>query len=72
MAYLSAYEFYWQNKIDEPHLIGVLPERRQDPERITSESIINWVKIFLGEEIDPHKIFFVEVKIEKNTGEILK
>ncbi len=47
---MTAYEFYSRDESGEVHLIGVLPERRRDQERITDESIINWARSLLGEE----------------------
>jgi hypothetical protein len=41
---MVAYEFYWRDETDRIHLIGILPERRKNPERITEESILNWVR----------------------------
>jgi len=62
---MKAYEFYSCDESDGPHLIGVLPERRKDPERITDESIINWVRNILGEESGIRNISYSTVKIEK-------
>jgi hypothetical protein len=39
---MVAYEFYWRDEKGKEHLIGILPERRKNPERITEESIFNW------------------------------
>ncbi|MDI6763613.1 MAG: hypothetical protein QME83_11360 [Thermodesulfobacteriota bacterium] len=72
MEYLVAYEFYCKSKHDEPHLIGILPERRKDKNRITHESIMNWGKMFLGDEPEFQNLFFVQVMIEKTTGEIFE
>ena len=57
---MVAYEFYRQ-KPNGCHLIGILPERRKDPERITEESIMNWVRILLGDRGDLRNIFFVKI-----------
>lgn len=32
---MEAYEFYWLDPIKGDKLLGVLPERRKNPERIT-------------------------------------
>jgi hypothetical protein len=42
-----AYEFYWLDLKGDHEIIGVLPERRNKPERITQESILNWGRRFL-------------------------
>jgi hypothetical protein len=52
--------------------IGTLPERRKNPARITQESVINWAREILGENIDFNDIFFITITINKNSGEILK
>ena len=57
---MVAYEFYRQ-KPNGCHLIGILPERRKDLERITEESIMNWVRILLGDGADLRNIFFIKV-----------
>jgi hypothetical protein len=67
---MTAYEFYWRDAIEGFHLIGILPERRRTPERITQESIMNWGRIVLGENPDPGHLSFVQVTIDENTGGI--
>jgi len=37
---MVTYEFYWRNEIGDAHLVGILLERRKDPNRITEESIM--------------------------------
>jgi len=44
---MVAYEFYWLDPIKGYQPIGVLPERRKNPERITQASIVKWGKNFL-------------------------
>ena len=60
---MEAYEFYSYGK---DHLIGILPERRKDPKRITNKSMMNW-----GRKIVDNKpglilknLYFVQVKVE--------
>ncbi len=69
---MEAYEFYWRDSQGNDHLIGILPERRKDPKRITNKSIMNWVRKILGEITDLYDIFFIAIKIDKGSGEILK
>jgi len=69
---MVAYEFYWRNKIKGNELIGILPERRKDPKRISEKSIMNWGKMILGECIGENDIFFIKVTIDKTSGDILK
>jgi hypothetical protein len=46
-------------------LIGILPERRRNRDRITQESIMNWVRALLGHEADKEmkKVYFVSVEV---------
>ncbi len=39
---MVAYEFYLRDGTGKEYLIGILPERRGRPERITNDSILNW------------------------------
>ena len=61
---MIAYEFYWCDPIKGSQLIGILPERRKNPKRITHESIMNWGKMMLGEGVGTDNIFFVKVRID--------
>ena len=72
MEHILAYEFYHHNHEGQPQLIGILPERRKDLQRITPESIMNWVEKLLGSEWDMGRIDFVEVTINKMTGEMVE
>jgi hypothetical protein len=69
---MVAYEFYWRDPIKGYQLIGTLPERRKNPLRITQGSIINLGKKVLGNNIDMNDIFFIQVTIDKNTGELFQ
>ncbi len=70
MDHLIAYEFYVKGKNNDSHLIGILPERRRNEERITYESVMNWGKMYLGEETRSQNLYCVRVEIEKSTGVI--
>ncbi len=61
---MIAYEFYLRVVCGEDRLIGVLPERRKDPERITHESIMNWAKLLAPEDFRKSKIYFVRAEIK--------
>ena len=61
---LVAYEFYSLDEIGKAHLIGILPERRKDKDRITKDSIMNWVKKVIGNGNIENNIFFDQVKID--------
>ena len=61
-----AYEFYlraedWE---DEDLLIGVLPERRANPQRITHQSIMNWAKLLVPEkDVIENRVYFNQIKV---------
>ena len=55
---MRAYEFYWEDKEEKEHFLGILPERRKNPERITEESIPNWGRMILGEWVRFNRIKF--------------
>ena len=59
---MIAYEFYCRDETGEGHLIGILPERRKNPERITKESILRWVWKVIGDNSDLNSLYFVQVK----------
>jgi hypothetical protein len=50
-------------------LIGILPERRKKPERMTQGSIMKWAKIVFCNSLDINKIYFVPINLEKSTSE---
>jgi hypothetical protein len=60
---MVAYEFYWRDEKDKVHLIGILPERRKNAERISQESILNWVRQAIGNNLYVNdNIYFVQVE----------
>jgi len=60
---MVAYEFYWRDEKGKEHFIGILPERRKNPERITKESILNWGWKVVSDNSDVKNIYFVHVEI---------
>jgi hypothetical protein len=60
---MVAYEFYWRDETGKEHFIGILPERRKSPERITAESILNWGWKVVGDNPDFSNIYFVRVEM---------
>jgi hypothetical protein len=60
---MVAYEFYFRDNAEGAQLIGILPERRKNPERITSESILKWGKDVVGDAVALDQIFFVQVEV---------
>jgi len=61
---MVAYEFYWRDPEGRFRRIGVLPERRKNPMRITMESIMSWGKMLLGNDVDRKNIFFKLITID--------
>ena len=59
---MITYEFYWLDESGDRHLIGILPERRKDSERITDESILNWGQEVIGDNPERKSVRFVKVK----------
>jgi hypothetical protein len=62
---MTAYEFYQRDEKGENHFIWILPERRNDPERITLESIINWGRKAVIDNAEVRDIFFIQVEIDE-------
>ncbi len=60
---MVAYEFYWRDRAGKEHFIGILPERRKNPERITKESILNWGWNVIGNDSSVKNIYFVRVEM---------
>jgi len=68
---MLAYELYRFNKKKGYEFIGVLPERRKNAMRITRDSVMNWGKSLLGEDVDSKNTFFKRVAIDSLSGRIL-
>jgi hypothetical protein len=60
---MVAYKLYKHDQIEEPHLVGILPERRKDLERPTEESVLNWGKEVIGKNPDFNDIYFVQIEM---------
>jgi hypothetical protein len=67
---MDGYEFFWRDPRKGYQLIGVLPERRRSPARITQKSVMNWAKIYFGRNLEINNMFSFQVTIDKNTGRI--
>jgi len=61
---MLVYELYALYETKGYELIGILPERRKNPARITRNSVINWGKMLLGDDVDSKDIFFKPVRID--------
>jgi hypothetical protein len=60
---MIAYEFYWHDPRRGTQLIGVLPERRKSPTRITKKSVLYWGEKYFGNNLNPKEMFFIETEI---------
>jgi hypothetical protein len=69
---MDAYEFYSHDPKKRYQLIGVLPERRRSPARISQKSVMNWGKIYFDKNLEENNMFFFQVTIDKNTGRICR
>ncbi|MGZ6208100.1 MAG: hypothetical protein ACXWMS_11140 [Syntrophales bacterium] len=69
---MVAYEFYCLNPTGGYQIIGVLPERRKNPARITQQSIINWGEKMFGKELGDKDIFFIQVTMDEKTSDIFR
>lgn len=69
---MLAYQLFSYDEKSGYDFIGILPERRKNPERITRESVLNWGRMILGSNADGKKIFFKSVTMDDMTGKTLK
>ncbi len=60
---MFAYEFYWFDKTEEAHFIGILQERRENLLRITRESVLNLGRKVIGDHVDVTHIYFIQVEV---------
>ena len=63
---MLAYQFYLRDSIKGFECVGVLPERRRNPVRITEESIMNWGRKNFGRNAKAEDIFFTKVDLEES------
>ncbi len=68
---MTTYSFYWLEEIDKVHFVGLLSERRKNPERITQQSISNFARTVVGNEMDVRSLFFLEMTLDESTGQTL-
>ena len=60
---MFAYEFYWFDKTEKAHFIGILREKRENLLRITRESILNLGKKLTDSNEDVANIYFIQVEV---------
>jgi hypothetical protein len=69
---MIAYEFYWLDSKGGCEIIGVLPERRKQTERLTKESITHWGEKLFSKDLNTKDIFFIQVMIDDATGRVFR
>jgi hypothetical protein len=69
---MVAYELYFYDKTKGYELIGILPEKRKDPKRITKESVLNWGRMVLGDTADSENIIFKTMVIDDVTDQVFE
>jgi len=69
---MVAYEIYCGDPGKECELIGILPERRKKPRRITEASVINWGKMLIVNNGSRKSIFYKKVTISEYTGKFIR
>ena len=69
---MEAYEFYLNDSEGNRSLIGILPERRKDPKRITQKSILRWGRMLLYDHADRRRFFFEKITISEYTGKFFR
>ncbi len=62
---MVAYEFYCRDEAGGEHLIGILPERRTNPDRMTKNSVLNWGWGVIGDHSGVYPIYFVKVEMDR-------
>lgn len=62
---MVVYKFYLRDPKKGDLLIGILVERRKDPERITRQSVMNWIRrIAFKLEVDDNDVYFIPTDVE--------
>jgi hypothetical protein len=69
---MVAYEFYLHDSEGNKDLIGILPERRKNPKRITQKSILRWGRMLLYDHADRRSFFFEKITISEYTGKFFR
>ena len=69
---MVAYELYSYDEIKGYNLIGILPERRKDPKRITRESVLKWGRMLLDGSEDAKNIVFKQMIIDDVSHEMVE
>ena len=65
---MLVYKVYTFDMTNGYELIGILPERRKNPMRVTRDSVINWGRMLLDYDDDSTSIIFKPVRIDDSTA----
>ena len=60
---MCAYEFYWFDKTEKARFFGILQEKRENPLRITRESVLNLGRKVINSNEDVANIYFIQVEV---------
>ncbi len=60
---MIAYEVYSRKKGGKEDFIGILPERRKNPKRMTKNSVLNWGWKIVSNNSSVSNIYFVKVNV---------
>lgn len=69
---MRAYEFYTRDPVNGYELLGILPERRKNPRRITQYSVIKWGRMLFCDNMNRERIFIKKVTISENTHKFFR
>ena len=67
-----AYEFYLRHPSKGNQWIGILPERRKNSKRVSTETIMKWGRRLFGKDLDSKELFFVKVTFDRAKGRIIR
>ena len=67
-----AYEFYSRDPRKGIQFVGIFPERRKDPKRVSRDSIKKLGKRLIGKDLDSKELSFNKVTFDSNTGRIIR
>jgi hypothetical protein len=69
---MVAYEIYCSDPGKGYELLGILPERRKKPRRITEASVMNWGKMLLANNASRKSISYKKITISEYTGKFIR
>jgi hypothetical protein len=63
---MVGYELYrWRDLRKVYEWIGVLPERRNNPQRVTKESVLNWGQKYFGIHLNLGDMYFIQIETDR-------